>query len=239
MRITGIPILFMLLFSACGEHGHPHDSEQDHEHGDDHGHEHDATGHEDANAHMHQSSFDDLVARFEGEDRATWQHPAQVIALLGDIEGQSIIDIGAGTGYFSFRLAEKGAQVIAADVDERFLNYIKDKKSRSGDTLVTPTLVEYDDPLLGDSSIDHAIIVDTYHHIEDRVLYFNKVLKGLKESGTLMVVDFKKVETAHGPPVHIRISQEDVANELRQAGFKEIEINSILLEEQYIIVATR
>jgi len=54
--------------------------------------------------------------------------PEVVIAKLGDLSNMTVADIGAGTGYFSFRLAEKAEKVISIDIDERFLNYIENKK---------------------------------------------------------------------------------------------------------------
>jgi len=81
-----------------------------------------------SNIFMNQRSFEDLVNAFESEDREEWQKPDEVIALLGDIRGKTIMDIGAGTGYYAFRMTAKGAKVIAADVDDRFLNYMAAKK---------------------------------------------------------------------------------------------------------------
>ena len=77
---------------------------------------------------MHKLSVEELAQRFEDPSRDAWQKPDQVIALLGDIKGKTVVDIGAGSGYFTFRLAEKGARVVAADVDDDFQNFIAHKK---------------------------------------------------------------------------------------------------------------
>jgi len=126
---------------------------------------------------------------------------------LGDVKDEKIIDIGAGTGYFSFRLAEAGATVIAADVDERFLEYIKEKKAKLNmtDGQIIVRKVPYNSPNLGYSEVDKAIIVNTYHHIEDRSEYFAKVKKGLKPDGELIVIDFFKKKTPVGPPVKMKM----------------------------------
>ncbi len=75
-----------------------------------------------ANEHMHQVGFDTLVKHFENPARAEWQKPEWVIEQLGDLTGKTVADIGAGTGYFAFRIARKAKKVIAIDIDERFLN---------------------------------------------------------------------------------------------------------------------
>jgi ubiquinone/menaquinone biosynthesis C-methylase UbiE len=136
-------------------------------------------------------------------------------------------------------MSARGAHVIAADVDERFLNYIEEKKIKIGDSLVTLRKTEYDDPLLEDEEVDHVIIVNTYHHIEDRISYFKKMTNGLKEDGLLMVVDYKKKETAHGPPEAHRMPLTTVIIELKKVGYYNFKIYEDMLEDQYIILAQK
>src|SRR5579864_911511 len=81
-----------------------------------------------ANQYMHQEDFGKLVARFEDPVRAQWQKPEKVIASLGTLDGKTVADIGAGTGYFAFPIAKEAAKVIAIDIDQRFLDYIEHKK---------------------------------------------------------------------------------------------------------------
>lgn len=193
----------------------------------------------DANQYMNQSDFTELVERFESPDREAWQKPHEVIDKLEPLFGKTIADIGAGSGYFSFRLAERGAKVIAKDIDEQFIELIKKKKVEFNDSLVQPHLVKHDDPLLEADEVDAVIIVNTYHHIDNQFEYFRKVLKGLKPGGTLLIVDFKKEETPHGPPIEMRISGLDVIKKLQRVGFSKTIIETTTLEEQYIITATK
>ena len=261
MKNLTITIVAFLLITciACNnpfshshdhEDGHSHDHTKEHKHDHsrhkhDHaeGHKHDHSGHKhnhgDANEHMHQTSFEELVERFEGKDRDAYQKPNEVVRLLGDLKGKKIIDIGAGTGYFSFALAKTGAHVIAADVDQRFLDYITNKREKLGlnDDHVSVKKVPYDSPDLKNNEVDKAIIVNTYHHIEDRSAYFSKVKKGLKANGELIVIDFFKKETPMGPPVKMKMSEEQVVAELKAAGFEQFDVNQKLLPYQYIIRA--
>ena len=191
----------------------------------------------DANQHMHKNSFEELSAKFEDPGREKWQKPDLVLAKLGDLIGKKIADIGAGTGYFSRRMAQKGASVLALDVDDQFLNYI-DTHSHDSLNIITRK-VPFDSPQLDSAEVDVVIVVDTYHHIENRYEYFRDVWRGMKAGGQLMIVDFKKKETPHGPPKEMRIEGFEVMRELQKAGFIKVVIDVKTLDYQYIILAKK
>lgn len=210
-------------------HGHSHGEEGEHSHKHGHGHGH-------ANEHMNSTSFEDLVKRFDSPERNAYQQPEKVLDYIGDVSGKKILDIGAGTGYFSFKLAAKGADVIAGDVDDRFQKFIQDKIEKENAPKVALRKLPYDSPALAENEVDKVLIVNTYHHIEDRIAYFGKVLNGLKAGGELLVIDFKK-QDGPGPPVKMKMAAAFITKELKAAGFTEFEVNDSLLEHQYIIRA--
>lgn len=194
-----------------------------------------------ANKHMHKTKFEDLVKSFESAERVRWQKPNEIIDKMGDLKGKIVLDIGSGTGYFSFRLAAKGAKVIAGDVNDQFQAYIKNKQKElnlSEEQLSTRKL-SYDSPELKSQEADHVIIVNTYHHVENRVAYFKKVLAGLKAGGKLWVIDYKKQETPHGPPLSMRLTTAEVMKELSEAGFGKIDVDSKIMPYQYMVVASK
>ncbi len=203
-------------------------ADQDHPHGDhDHGHEHDrGVG---------------AMLRYLRHAPGMWKSEVNtaVVARIAPKPGETVMDIGAGTGYFSFRLADAGATVIAADVDDRFLAYIAGRKKGLGlaDDRLTTRKVPYDSSSLAEAEVDMVIIVNTYHHIEGRTAYFAQVKKGLKAEGELVVIDFFKKELPVGPPIEMKINEAKVQEELREAGFTTFEVNTELLENQYIIRA--
>ncbi len=195
--------------------------------------------HGSANEFMHRSSIEDLIDNFESPDRASYQEPDKVVASLGELEGKTIMDIGAGSGYFSFRLAAAGAKVIAADVNDEFQEYIRKKKDELGldDSILELRKLPYDSPALGSAEADKVLVVNTYHHIEDRVEYFKKVKSGLKQGGELIIIDYFKKDIPVGPPRGHKISRDVVIDELAKAGFADIDTDIEMLKYQYVIRA--
>ncbi|NJD04897.1 MAG: class I SAM-dependent methyltransferase [Methylococcaceae bacterium] len=192
-----------------------------------------------ANAHLHRMSFQEMVERFEVAGRETWQKPEEVIDLLGNIHAKTVLDLGAGTGYFSVRLARHGAKVIAADVDKRFLDFIQTRAKAEGTDggQVITRLIPYDNPGLSAAEVDAVLMVDVYHHIENRPAYFAKLRAGMKPGAPLLIVDFHpNKNNPEGPPPELRIAPKDVETELRKAGFTQFDWKEDWLEYQYVLI---
>jgi len=190
-----------------------------------------------ANTHMHSSSVEDLIERFESPERDAYQRPEKLMNYLGDIEGKYIMDIGAGSGYFSVKLAAAGAHVIAADVDETFQEYLQQRIKKEAIQNIELRQIPYDSPALYQNEVDMVMIVNTYHHIENRIDYFKKVKEGTKTEGELIIVDFFKTELPVGPPVDHKLSLDVVIAELKSAGYTNLDVNVTLLPYQYIVRA--
>ncbi len=193
--------------------------------------------HHSANEYMHQRPVEELIKSFESPERDAYQQPEKVLAFLGDIADKRIMDIGAGSGYFSVKLAEKGAQVIAADVSEEFQAALKKRIEDNNLTNIELRKIPYDSPNLATAEVDMVLIVNTYHHIENRSEYFQKVREGTKETGALVLIDFFKADVPVGPPTDHKIAIDQVVAELKEAGYSKFEVTVDLLPYQYIIRA--
>lgn len=196
------------------------------------GHEH-KHGH--ANHHMNKSSFEDLVKNFESPERDEWQKPQEVIKFLGDLKNKTVIDIGAGTGYFEFKMNEPSAKIIAADVDDRFIKYINDRITKERSVNISARKAEYEKPPVLEKEADVVFMVDVYHHIDNRKDYFSLVKKGLKPNGEMVIVDFKKGDFEHGPPNEMKIQPQIVIDEMKLAGFNLIAQDTSTLKYQYLL----
>ena len=188
--------------------------------------------------HMHRHKTSELIARFEEPGRAEWQKPDAVVARLGDLRGKSVADIGAGSGYFTFRVAATAKRVIAIDIDAEMLAHIDARKAgEAGGERVETRATTPEDPGLKPGEADVVLIVNTYHHIADRVNYLKRLRTGLADGGRLVVVDFHKKELPMGPPVRFKLTPEEVVQEFRDAGFSTVSVDQELLPYQYIVEA--
>ncbi len=179
----------------------------------------------------------------EEEDRSEWQNPALVIEKLGNLKGKTVADIGAGTGYFSFRLARQGAQVIAIDIEQEYLEYIDKRQQESmvspGDYPVETRLSEPDDPLLVNGEADIVLLVNTYTYLSDRISYLEKVKNGMSDEGLITIVDYT---SASNPVINDAVTimdPEEIRRELEQAGFTDVVIDRESLQYQFIITAKK
>ena len=192
--------------------------------------------------HTGEGNFESLVADYESKDRGIWQKPDMVISLLGDLENKTVADIGAGTGYFTFRLVPKAKKVIGIDIDRRFIDFLDSVKVRLPEkyrTRFETRLARPQDPLLRPAEVDAVMIVNTYAYIDDRVRYLRTLLKGLVPGGQLLIIDFKKNNLPIGPPEEYKIALSQVERELVTAGFRIHKIDKDALDYQYIILAEK
>ncbi len=178
--------------------------------------------------------------RFEGPERDAWQKPTEVVAKLALTSGMHVADVGAGTGYFMPHLSKAvgpSGQVVAVDIEPTMVRHMIDRAERDGHTNVVVRLAVPADPLLSASSLDRIIVVDTWHHIPDRVVYAKKLVAALKPGGQVHVVDFKPT-SEKGPPKKHKLPAAKVKEELEAAGLSVV-VDDATLPEQYIAVGTK
>jgi ubiquinone/menaquinone biosynthesis C-methylase UbiE len=182
---------------------------------------------------------EDFAKTFDDPARDAWQMPDKVIAALKLKSGQIVADIGAGTGYFSVRLAKAnpGFKVYGVDIESSMVSYLRSRAMKEGLSNITAVQAQPDSANLP-TAVDLALIVDTYHHIPNRVDYFRKLAASLKVGGRVAIVDFKP-ESTMGPPKEFHFTAEKIREELRQAGFRQIEKLDFLPEQQFLIFSKR
>jgi len=191
--------------------------------------------------HTHQHRFSDAEkwARvFDDPERDAWQKPHEVIQALALKPDAAVADLGAGTGYFAARLAHmlpKGT-VYAADLEPDMVKHLAARAEREGLKNLRAVAAAPDDARLP-AKVDLVLLVDVYHHVEDRPRYFRRLADSLATGGRLAVIDFR-LDSPRGPPKASRIAPERVKAELAQAGYA-LAAEHTFLPDQYFLVFAR
>ena len=176
----------------------------------------------------------------DAPDRDLWQRPDLIMDAMGIADGSVVADIGAGSGWFTIRLARRvGPQgiVFAEDVQQEMINAISRRVSREGFNNVKPVLGTINDPKLRAQSLDAARMVDSFHEVDanDRVAMMANLGKALKPQGRLGIVDFRLDGTGPGPAPEERVSPDVVIGAAEKAGLKLIR-QEPFLEYQYFLI---
>lgn len=190
-------------------------------------------------------SSDDIKEDYINTNRVIWQKPNVVIDFMGDISDKVVADIGAGSGYFAFRIARRAKKVIAIDIDQKFIQYLDSAKVMELPEADQPRLearfAQPDDPNLKAEEADIIIMVNTFMYLPEniRISYLKKLLNALPVGGQILILDFKKKKTPLGPPQADRVPLYVAELNLEEAGFRQIETNDKALDYQYLIMGTK
>jgi SAM-dependent methyltransferase len=176
---------------------------------------------------------------YNNTGREVWQKPEIVLNLFDNLNDKTVADIGAGSGFFTFRLAEKTKKVIAVEIDQEIVDTLKKIIPLALRNKVEVRLATPNDPLLEEEEVDAVLIVNTYIYLDNRVEYLKNLWKGMKVGGKLVISDFKKKQTEVGPDIAIRVPLHEVEAELEEAGFQLINSDDTSLDYQYIVLAVK
>jgi ubiquinone/menaquinone biosynthesis C-methylase UbiE len=177
------------------------------------------------------------VAALNDPARDEYQKPTEVLAALQIDSAEVIADIGAGLGYFSFRLAGligRQGHIYAIDTDAQMIRHLAEQISEQRLTNVTPILALPNDPLLIES-VDRFLIVNTWHEIDNHPAYLARIREHLVRNGQVIMIDYFKRELPVGPPTENKIAKMDLIYQMQEAGF-ELSMEYTFLPYQYFLV---
>lgn len=178
------------------------------------------------------------------DKRMSWQKPSEVINAMGDISDKVIVDLGAGIGYFSFKLLPRCERVIAVDIDADKIEILNGFKNSLGNKLagsLETRLAQTDDPNLRSKEADMILIVNTIGYLTPRVDYLSKLKQYLKAEGKVFIVDFKTKRLpgfANAPSFEDRVYMHVLEDQLEAAGYSDIIIDDTTLDFQYMVQAS-
>ena len=186
------------------------------------------------------------IARVMGHRGAAWlerpgrersELPDRVVDALALEPEDVVADIGAGTGYFSFRLAPRvpRGRVLAVDIQPEMLDQIAFRKRLSGATNVEPVLGTLTDPKLPPDAVDLALLVDAYHEFSHPREMMEGLRKALRPGGRVVLVEYR----AEDPSVRIKplhkMTEAQVRLELEAVGFAHVETLDFLPSQHFIV----
>ncbi len=174
-------------------------------------------------------------------ERDSWQKPQEVFMLMGnDLRGKLIADLAAGDGYFTFKMIEVGANVIAISDDQRELDAIESRKKemKLGDDRLRTRLSPKGDPGLATEEVDACLLVHSYVSIPDKKAYLTKVFEGTRHPRALFILEWLNTETPIGPPMTDRISSERIMDDIGTAGYTDVGAYSAKIPHQTFLFAS-
>src|SRR3954468_4297746 len=186
----------------------------------------------------HEHSFGDAEKWshvFDDPQRDSWQKPHEVIRALGLDRRAVVADIGAGTGYFAARLANmlKAGRVYAVDVEPAMVKHLAERAKREHLGNMGAVQGDLADPHLP-QKVDFVLLVDVYHHIDERPAYFRKLRDSLKPGVQVGIIDFR-LGAPEGPPQQARLAPDQVKSEFAQAGYDLAQDNAFLPYQYFLV----
>jgi tRNA A58 N-methylase Trm61 len=167
---------------------------------------------------------------YEGVGRDDWQMPDAVIALLGVGPGDVVLEQGPGDGYFTFRLAEavgESGRVYAWFFYGEDYDGLKRKaRERGAANVVVPRVGPFSDEIVLDGEVDLVFLCNTYRQLDDRPTYFRYWLTALAPNGRVAIIE---------PDDHGGAPADEIAREMREAGYERIANHEILTRQSFQI----
>lgn len=228
-----LPVALLVVLAAAGPVGAQTTAPTQHQHMGDH----DTGGSSDRDIHHTFDQAEMWAKEFDDPSRDVWQKPEEVLDALHLERTARVADIGAGTGYFSVRIAKRApdGKVFAVDIEPDMLRYVTERAHREHLRVIVPVQASMESPNLPEP-VDVVLVVDTYHHIGNRVAYFAKLRDSLRPNGRLAIVDFKA--DAPGATTGTARSAREVTEELTAAGYSLVATHPFL-PRQYFLVFQR
>jgi SAM-dependent methyltransferase len=186
----------------------------------------------------HSHRFDDpekWAKSFDNPERDEWQRPDEVIRALALKPDARVADIGAGTGYFTIRLARAvpGGKVLAVDIEPRMVAHLEERAKKEG--LPNVVAVKGDEKSANlPEAVDLVLLVNSFHHIDARVTYMKIMAQSLRPGGRVAIIEYRP-DATRGAPKHMRMSVAQIDKDMNAAGFTRIETHEFLPHQSLVV----
>ena len=162
------------------------------------------------------------IGWLERTEREKEEAPSKAIALLGLAPDAVLADIGAGSGYYSFRISRllpKG-KVVAVDIQPEMLAFLKAEAAKLGVKNVQPHLGAVDDVRLPPASLDAALMVDAYHEFDHPAEMLASLRAALRPTGRIYLLEFRAEDENVPIKPHHKMTEAQARKEFEACGFR-------------------
>jgi arsenite methyltransferase len=174
-------------------------------------------------------------------NRDAWQKPSEVVRALNIAPGSQVADLGAGDGYFTFRLADaagKSGAVYAVDVDDEALNELRAAAAARGYSQIRTIRAAEANPNLPDGGVDLLFVCNTYHHLSDRTEYFRRIRSALRPNGRVAIIELANVPWYYPLWGH-ETPAATIRDEMTKAGYLLEQEHAMLDYQNFQVFSTR
>ncbi|MFT7463270.1 MAG: SAM-dependent methyltransferase [Pseudohongiellaceae bacterium] len=180
----------------------------------------------------------DYIAFLERSDRAAWQKPDEIVAALHLSGDENIVDLGAGSGYFTFRFAQAlpRGSVLATDTEPEMVRHMHHKVLAENLDNVRVELVQPGDPKIPEA-VDIVFICDVLHHVPGPGAWLAKLAEQLRPGARVVLIEFKEGDLPEGPPESMKIGRKPLVKLASDAGLRLDSEHSDLLPYQTFLAA--
>ncbi len=180
------------------------------------------------------------MERLTSEERRAMLDPDRVIAALPLRPYQRVADVGCGPGYFSLPLAKYLYDGLLYNIDasEEMLEACRQRLEPFKFSNVRFLQAQGHEAALEDASLDGVLLAFVLHEVDDRVGFLVKLAEKLAPSGWFALLDWKKQETEHGPPLEIRLDADEARSMLAEAGLRSFSTHPVN-QDHYMITCRK
>ena len=180
------------------------------------------------------------IKTLEAPDRVAGLKIDEVIARLSLKSGDVVADLGAGSGLFALPLARAvgAGKVYAVELDEGFLDRIREKAREARLDNIVPVRGQFTDPALPAMDVSLGFFHDVLHHVENRPAYLKSVTRYIKPGGRIVVIEFHPAQSPHRDQPELVVSKEQTSAWMAEAGFVPSE-DVALFPDKWFVIYTR
>ncbi|HMD83665.1 MAG TPA: methyltransferase domain-containing protein [Terriglobia bacterium] len=191
------------------------------------------------------------IAQVMGADGMAWldrpqregeEHPEVVIDAMELRGGEVVADLGAGSGYFTFRLAAKvgkTGKVLAVEIQDEMIETLRQRAATLGFTNVEEVKGSETDPKLPAGGVNRVLMVDVYHELAYPFEVMTKVREALKPGGQVVFVEYRKEDPLIPIKEVHKMSAEQLAKEMKAVGLAQVRTVESLPSQHIVVFANR